>query len=178
MTTPAHDDDGAGTTVAVVDPIMHPATGEVILPAKGTPTDVLADLRDALVVYEARVKDAKRAIDRELTGRLDFEGRRSAEITGAAGAFKLTGKAPTKVEWDADAAYRALRRLVRAGLISKDRAGECVTRVVTYTARHGALEQLRKHADERVREAIDACRDEVAVDNRTVGVTRLRDGAS
>jgi hypothetical protein len=166
--------DTNGTAVAVVEPILHPATGEVILPTKDAPTDVLADLRDAIVVYESTLKTAKRAIDRELTSRLDYEGRRSAEITGSAGAFKLTGSAPKKVEWDGPAAHRAVRRLVRAGLISKERAQEAVDRVVTYKPKHGSLEQLMKHADERVRTAIGACREEVDVEDRKVSVSRQR----
>lgn len=165
----ALDVDEAVDEAPGTDLIPHPKTGEAIAVVQDTPTDVLAELRDAIVEHERAVIGGwKRLVDDELRRRLDYEGRRSAEV----GTWKLTVPGPTKTEWDAAGAYRALRGLVRAGLISKDRADEAVERVVDYKARHGSLSQLLKHADERVRDAIAACRSDVPVDNRRVSVTR------
>lgn len=167
-----------GAEIAVPEPpvtFAHPTTAEVIAVVADTATDVLADARDALVTHEADVRSIKQAIDRELTRRLDYEGTRSTEIDGGAGRFKLTGQAPTKVEWDGELLAKKLRSLVRAGLISKERAGACVERVVTYKAKHGELVKLAKHADERVRAAVEAGRREVDVPHRTVSVTRKAD---
>lgn len=160
------------TDVAEVERIPHPTTGEAIAIVATTPSDVLADVRDRLVEQVAVANGWKRSIDAELTRRLDYEGTRSAEVDGAAGRFKLTGKAPTKTVWDGDEAHRALRRLVRAGLISKERAAACVERVVTYKPRHGELAKLLKHADDRVRDAVAACASETEQD-RSVSVSRV-----
>lgn len=169
MTGPAPAAPGA--ELERVPVIPHPTTGEAIEVVASTDSDVLADVRDRLVEQESISRGYKRLIDDELTRRLDYEGIRSAEVSGAAGRFKLTATAPTKTIWDAERAYRALRTLVRAGLISKDRAGLCVERVVTYKASHGELSKLARHADERVVAAVTACRDEQAQD-RKVSVTR------
>jgi hypothetical protein len=142
-------------------------TGEVIDLA-GAATSDLARVRDQLVQWErTTLVSAKHAIDDELARRLDYEGRRSAIV----GDWKITVAAPTKTAWDGERAHRALRRLVRAGLISHDRAHDCVERVVTYKPKHGALSQLLRHADERVRDAIREAHSEQAVDRRPVTVS-------
>lgn len=165
-------DETPGAEVAEVPKIAHPKTGEIVEVVKATATDVLAEARDAFVVRRSELDAAARVVDRELAARLDYEGRRSGEIKGAAGHFKLSVVAPTKTEWDGERAYRALRGLVRQGLISADRAREAVTREVSYKPNHGSLKQLLAHADERVRDAVEACRDEVEVTSRRVTVTR------
>lgn len=149
--------------------IPHPRTGEAIAVLRETPTETLAELRDAIVEHEQAVLKAwKDAVDRELVDRLDYEGRRSIDVAG----WKVSVGAPTKVVWDGDAANKALTKLVRAGLISKARAQECVERVITYKPKHGPLTQLAKHADERVRDAIEACRTDEDVPTRRATVTR------
>jgi hypothetical protein len=149
-------------------PAVHPRTGEVVDLAAATTTD-LADLRDALLEHEHGLAAVKRRIDAELCRRLDFEGKRSARV----GPYKLTASAPVSVEWDAEAAASALRRLVRAGALSAEAAAEAVTRVTTYKPVHGKLNALLRHADERVREAVAECKTERVNDRRRVGVERL-----
>lgn len=157
-----------GTDVVVAQKVTHPTTGEIIDIVPATDTVTLADVRDAIIAHENDVRDVKRAIDAELTRRLDFEGTRSATVPG----FKITTMAPTKTEWDGRVAYTRLRRLVRDGLISKDRADACVRRETVYKPVHGELTKLRAHADQRVRDAVEAARNDVDVDNRRVTVTR------
>ena len=158
---------------APAPPVMipHPRTGEAIAVIAATATDTLAALRDAIVEHErSTIAEWKHAIDAEITRRLDLDGVRSAEV----GDWKVTVPAPIKTEWDARAAYNALRRLVRLGLISKDAAGRAATRSVSYSVAHGQLKQLMKHADERVRTAITACQQDAVVPRRNVSVTRIR----
>jgi hypothetical protein len=158
--------------------VLHPVTGELVPVVADTPTDVLADVRDRLVEHRRDVDATCRILDAEVSRRLDYEGARSASIAGGAGRFKVTVAAPTKTEWDAPALYRALRRLVRDGLISKDRADAACRRVTDYKHAHGSAAALLKHADERVRDAVAACRRDVPVDNRRVSVTRQHGGAA
>jgi hypothetical protein len=165
-------DDAPAADVVVHVP--HPKTGEVVAIIAATPTDQLAELRDAIVEHEKTViKQWKDAVDAEIVRRLDFEGRRSAEV----GRWKVTVPGPVRTVWDSRAAYLAVQRLVRAGLISAERGREAVRREVSYVHQHGSLSQLAKHADERVRVAIDACRSEEEVDTRRVSVTPRRVGA-
>lgn len=171
--TPAAEVEHVPTVV-----IPHPDTGEAIEVIRTTTSDVLADVRDRLLDSSRQIDSWKRAIDRELTARLDYEGTRSADVDGEAGAFKLSVVAPQKTQWDGAAAWRALQRLVRAGLISKDRMHASVERVVSFKPKHAQLEQLTKHADERVRDAITACRATAEVTDRRVTVTRKPGGPS
>ena len=161
-----------GTDVVVAPRAIDPVTGEVVDVIASTPTDRLADVRDLLVAHKSEVDAACRTIDAEIVRRLDHDGRRSGEVKGEFGVFKVTAAAPVKIEWDGRGAYLALRRLVREGILSLDRANECVTRTTTYSHAHGALSHLLKHADPRVRDAIAACRSEKRVEGRRVSVTR------
>lgn len=171
-------DAAASTDVAVRPTVAHPTTGEVVEVVPATPSDVLADVRDRLIEHKGEVDAACRVIDDEIARRLDYEGTRTTEVAGTVGRFKVTVVAPTKTEWDAPALYRALRKLVRAGILSKDRADAACRRETTYKATHGSASQLLRHADERVRDAVEACRSDVEVDRRRVTVVRQRPGAS
>lgn len=163
--------DAAPAPTTDVVAIPHPTTGEVIAVIAATPSDILAELRDAIVAHERSVIAAyKAAIDAELRGRLDHEAKRSATI----GGWKISVPGPTTTVWDGPRAYRAVMRLVRQGIISKAAAQSAVERVVDYKPKHGALVALSKHADDRVRNAIAECRADVPVDNRRVTVSRAR----
>jgi hypothetical protein len=160
--------------------VVHPRTGEAI-EIRDAATNVLAALRDAIVDWErSDVARWKRAIDAELRGRLDHESVRSATVGRGTARFHITVPAPTKTEWDGEAAYKAARELVRQGLISETAAGRAVERVVDYKPKHAVLKGLAEHADERVRDAIGACRSTIVVDakDRRISVTPVRAGRS
>jgi hypothetical protein len=160
--------------------VPHPRTGEAV-EIRSAATNTLAALRDAIVDYERTdVAGWKRAIDGELRDRLDHESVRSAEVGRGTGRYKITVPAPTKTAWDGEAAYEALRGLVRQGLISATAAGRAVERVVEYKPKHAVLKQLADHVDERVRAAVSACRETVTVapQDRRVSVTPIRTGRS
>lgn len=160
--------------------VVHPRTGEAI-EVRDAATNVLAALRDAIVDWErSDVARWKHAIDAELRGRLDHESVRSATVGRGTARFRITVPAPTKTVWDAERAYMEVRALVRQGLISETAAGRAVERVVEYKAKHANLKQLAEHADERVRDAIGACRSAITVDpkDRRISVTPVRAGRS
>jgi hypothetical protein len=160
--------------------IPHPVTGEAIAIVKDTATNVLAELRSAIVDHERSVlRRWKRLIDDEIRDRLDEENVRTATVGPSRGTrWKVTVPAPTTTEWDGEAAYKAVRELVRQGLISATAAGRCVERVVEYKPKHNELKKLADHADERVRAAARACRTIAPVDDRRVTVTPIRTGRS
>lgn len=160
--------------------VPHPRTGEAV-EIRSAATNTLAALRDAIVDWErSDVSGWKRAIDAELRDRLDHENVRSAEVGRGTGRYRITVPAPTKAAWDGAAAYKALRGLVRQGLISETAAGRAVERVVEYKPKHAALKGLAEHADERVRTAVSACRETVTVppQDRRVSVSPIRAGRS
>lgn len=165
--TPAPAPAGGEST----DVVPHPLTGEVIRIVAETPSDALAELRDAIVAQERGIiADYKALIDRELRGRLDHENTRSATV----GHWKISVPGPTSTVWDGPRAYKAVMRLVRQGIISKAAALSAVERVVDFKPKHAALVALSKHADERVRNAIAECRADEPVANRRVSVTRVQ----
>lgn len=165
----------AGGEVAVRDPTEVPnfRTGELLVLSEATTSD-LADARRAVSDQRQECERLARVIDRELTHRLDFEGRRSATV----GGFKLTGTAPTREVVDGEALHAALTTLVEAGAISAEALERAVEVVTTYTPRKAEVNLLRKHADENVRDAVAACISDEAMENRRVTVTPTTPGGT
>ena len=161
-------EDAAGSELVVRDPtpVVNYATGEVLVLSEATTTD-LADARRAASEKRSECESTARLIDRELTHRLDFEGKRSATV----GRYKLTGTAPTREVVDGEALHQALTELVEAGALSQEAADEALEVETTYTPRKAKVNILRKHADKRVRDAVAACIEDEAMENRRVTVT-------
>lgn len=163
----------AGSELVVRDPtpVVNYATGEVLVLSEATTTD-LADARRAASDKRGECESTARLIDRELTHRLDFEGKRSATV----GRYKLTGTAPTREVVDGERLHQALTELVEAGALSQEAADEALEVETTYTPRKAKVNILRKHADKRVRDAVAACIEDEAMENRRVTVTPTTGG--
>lgn len=154
------------TELVIRQPVVHPRTAEVV--TLDSPTETLAELRDAFVAVGHDLRDAARRLDLELAARIDFEGGRTLRV----GVFTLKVPAPTKTSWNGRTAYVRLRALVRAGVLSDDAARRAVQRETVYRTTHGELKKLANHPDERVREAVAAAMTEDVVPDRRVSVSR------
>lgn len=95
-------------------------TGEII-PLSGDPA-VIAHAWDELTGIERDLKSTKRAIQDEITRRLDFEGRRQMTIDG----YRFETTAPTDREWDLPELQTLLLQLVGEGTISEQKADRCI----------------------------------------------------
>lgn len=146
-------------------PVVNPMTGEVV--PLDLETDLLARERRAATDMKKSIDQYLSHIDDELTRRLDRMGRRSAVV----GGYEIETKAPTTTDYPLDAVRAALEDLVDADLLDDEIVDEVlVPQPVTYKLNRTRLNTLLKHADERVRKALEACAVEESVVRRSVSV--------
>ena len=119
--------------------VVSPRTGEVL--NLDAPTEdlggYLADVRET----ESMLREAKRLVTCELVSRFD----QAAKWTVHAGGLKLSAPSPAPTEeFDAPALRDALLELVDQGLLSVEAVDAAVETVVSYKARKGGINALRK----------------------------------
>lgn len=145
--------------------LVHPLYGDV-LDVANEATDSLAGIRSQVVEDKRSLDQYAFHLDAELTGRLDAENTRSAEV----GQWRIETKAPQVTKYPADALSAALDALIAAGKLSESVKDRCL---VPQPPKPDLREvnKLLRHADEDVRNAVA----EVAVQEeqrRTVKVSR------
>jgi hypothetical protein len=136
---------GPASSVHVVDPI----NGELV-ELGSQPTDILAAMRREITDLRGRWLDVAKAIDRVITARLDQEGTRSARV----GEFTVKTKPPTAEVIDGQALYEALDDLVERGVLSARKLDATVKVETVFKVDRRELPALRRHADQRVRDAV------------------------
>ena len=146
--------------------VVHPTAGTV-LDLGSAATDEIARERKAVIDEKRSLDQYAAALDEALTDRLDRMGRRSAEV----GGWTIETRAPTTTDYPLDAVRAALEDLVDADLLDDEIVDEVlVPQPVTYKLNRVRLNTLLKHADERVRKALEACAVEEPVARRSVTV--------
>ncbi|MCK9250042.1 MAG: hypothetical protein M0P31_13845 [Solirubrobacteraceae bacterium] len=148
--------------------VVNPLTGELVDIA-AMATDALALERNEIRAAQDAIATWRRAIDAELTARLDHEAKRSARVAG----YKLSVTAPTVRETDALGLRTALLALAADGVLSEAAVDAAVEVVPTYKARRVGINALHKHADERVRNVTGDYDREVENASRRVTVTEV-----
>lgn len=138
-----------------VELIVHPGTGEQL---DLTADDVyLVRWFDEIKELEARLKEVRAEVGRELTSRMD----RAAKWTLRAGGLEARVPSPApSVEWNVDALRATLADLLSDGMISEDASDAALEVVVTYKPRVAGLNALKKLGGE-VQERVEACGVEV-----------------
>lgn len=133
--------------------VVNPATGNA-LDLADTATDLLAAERREVVDIKRALDQFAAALDEQLTHRLDRMGTRSATV----GQWTIETKAPTVTEYPADVLRSALEDLIDADILDDAILNEVlVPQPVTYKLNRTRLNNLLKHPDERVRDALAAC---------------------
>jgi len=159
-----------GAGLAVRPTVLDRTTGELIDLAEVS-TDRLGAFLASTRELEAELRAAKAEVSREVHRRMDAEAR----WTVRAGPYKLSGQSPDRSEYDGEELARALRRLVRRGLITREAAANACERVVSHRPRKQGIAALLKLGGE-VAEAIRPC--ERAVESeRRVSVSVRREAA-
>jgi hypothetical protein len=165
--TPSQGPPPSPTVAAAPARALDPISGEVVELAERDTAD-LAAWRDRLLELKRVVDNAAVELDREMTKRLDMDNCRSVEV----GDWRIETQSPVSVEWDAARLGIALEALVAQGRLTKAAALEALEKVVTWKPSARRLEQLRRHADSVVREAVEGCRTESVRERRRVTVKR------
>jgi hypothetical protein len=120
--------------------LIHPLTGET-LSLVHAGEDQLAQLLDSVKDYESRLREAKSLLSQEILRRQD----QSACWTTRAGGFVLKGSSPApSEEFDALALREDLLGLVDEGALHIQAVDAAVETVISYRARKGGINQLRK----------------------------------
>jgi hypothetical protein len=157
------------TTVATTPrEVLNPLTGELVDLAAATTTD-LAIERDEVRTARDAISTWAKAIDQELTDRLDREAKRSATV----GGYKLTVTAPTVRQTDEIGLRAALLKLVDDGVLSDAAVDAAVEVVEVVKARRSGINALHKHANDRVRQVAGDYDQEVPNQSRRVTVNRV-----
>ncbi len=156
--------------LAVAPTVLDRSTGEVVdLAATGT--DTLAAFLTNTRELEAELRQAKALVAREVHRRMDAEAKWTARV----GGYELRGESPDRTDYDTEGLDKALRRLVRRELITREAAKSALERVVTLKPRKQGIKALAKLGGE-VEAAVVEC--ERPVDReRRVSVSRLREAA-
>ncbi len=141
--------------------VMVPVTGEVLdLSTAGTAE--LAEVRDDALDYERQLRTFKHQLDEELHRRMDFEG----SLTLRDGPWEIKGKAPTTTQWDVTKLRATLEDLVRAGHFSARAAEKLLRPEVVLKPQAGKLNTIMRTMPGPVRDALEACREEVPQERR------------
>ncbi|MCK9250664.1 MAG: hypothetical protein M0P31_17005 [Solirubrobacteraceae bacterium] len=148
--------------------VVNPLTGELVDVA-ALPTDALAVERNEIRAARDAISAWARAIDGELTARLDREARRSATVAG----YKLSVTAPEVWSTDALGLRNALAALVADGVLSQAAVDAAVEPVTKVEARRRGLTALHNHADERVKSTVAEYDRRVENPTRRVTVTEV-----
>ncbi len=133
------------TITSVEDPdivveVLDPLTGELV-------NLITADLDD-LAGWLDHVREYKRMCDQALNvvqERMYREIDPGGQWTVIRPNWKITGTSPAPtVKYDGERVYKAARKLVKDGLLTKDAAGKAVERVVSFKARVAGIQALSK----------------------------------
>lgn len=164
--------DTTGTSVAPrgkeIIEVVNPLTGELVNLADATTTDLAVE-RDEIRSARDAISAWAKAVDGELTRRLDMEAKRSATI----GDYKLQVTAPTVRQTDEVGGRAAMLKLVVEGLLSEAAVDAAFEVVETIKARRPGINALHKHANERVRATIADYDREIENPTRRVTVNRI-----
>lgn len=113
----------------------------------------LADIRDT----EGRIREAKRAVTRELIRRMD----KNAEWTTRIPGYKLSAPSPKPVtQYDGVGLHVGLSDMVADGTISFEAMDAAVQEIVEYRVKAAGVNALRKLGG-KVAELIDRCSETV-----------------
>lgn len=146
--------------------IVHRPAQEVVNPATGTALDLATAATDIIAAERRDVVETKRDLDayvsyldESLTSRLDRMGRRSAVV----GGYTIETKAPTTTEYDQSLLRNALEDLIACDLLDGEVLDEVLVPVdpVPRKLNRVRLNTLLKHPNEKVREVLAACAQEV-----------------
>lgn len=146
------------TATPTTDLVVNPATGEALELASEA-TDRLAQERRAVTHLKRDLNDYLTFIDGELTRRLDRMGRRSAVVAG----YTIETKAPTTTEYDQALLRNAIEDLIACDLLDQPVLDEVLVPVdpVPRKLNRTRLNTLLKHPNEKVREVLEACAQDV-----------------
>lgn len=147
---------------------INPLTGEIVDLAAATTTDLAVE-RDEIRAARDRLGTWAKAVDAELTARLDKEAKRSATV----GDYKLQVTGPTVKHTDEVGGRAAMLKLVEEGVLSEAAVDAAFEEVPTIKARRRGINALHKHADPRVRETIAQYDRDVENPTRRVTVNRI-----
>lgn len=133
--------------------IPHPISGEVI--ELDATTDVLADAIENLRILRQQISHTIDTLSDEINDRLDAENTRTAHV----GGWTITGKPGTVTDYDPVRLHAALCDLAAAGVISDAVVERTVLEppVKDWKVSKTEANKLLRHADERVRRAVQEC---------------------
>jgi hypothetical protein len=156
--------------------VVNPRTGELV--PVDAPTDVIADIVDALEERVTEIRAMQSDLRAVLLNRMDQSARWTHHVELDGRKYKLEAPSPTAgtTEYDAQALRDGLDALAFDGVLDPaavDAAAEVVRPDPYVKVNHAGVGRLLKLGDQRVTAVIEAARRVVPVGSRSVRVKRV-----